>query len=162
MGCSSIQTHQSEGWNSSPKCPYLQRRLHKKQDSQLLRISESTILNQTAWSNAKAFKSGRREDDNCDKCQGSETIEHIFLDCQGYAEPIWETIKQLVTQCKSKPGITTLSQDQTIYMKDISVLSKEENEEAKEIMQEIKQIIYSSRLNERQNINATRRTAHII
>ena len=120
------------------------------------------ILNRTAWSNSKAFKSGKREDDNCDKCRGTETIEHMFLDCPGYAEPIWETMKQLITQCKSKPGITTISQDQIIYMKNISVLSKEDNEEAQEIMQEIKQVIYGSRMNERQDISATRRIAHII
>ena len=120
------------------------------------------ILNRTAWSNSKAFKSGKRENDTCDKCLNTETIEHIFLDCPGYAEPIWEAVKQLINQCKSKPGITSISQDQIIYNKNITVLSKEDNEEALEIMQEIKQTIYGSRMNERQDINATRRTAHII
>ena len=54
---------------------------------------------------------------------------------------IIETMKTLTIQSKSKPDITQIFQDQVIYMGDITVITNEENEETREIMQEFKQII---------------------
>ena len=103
-----------------------------------------------------------RDDDKCEKCQETEKIEHIFVGCQKYGEQTWESRITLINQSKRKSGITIISQDQILFMRDISVLNKDENEETREIIQEIKQIMYSSRMNERKIINPIRRTAHII
>ena len=91
-----------------------------------------------------------REDDRCDKCGKTETIEHIFLDCEGYAGSILEKFRDLLQHYKSKPGVINLSQDHIIYLKVIPILTKEENEETAEIIQELKQLINRSRMDDRQ------------
>ena len=115
----------------------------------------------TSWSNAKAFKSNLREDNMCDKCGGNETIEHIFLNCEVYAEIIWEKFRDLIQQCKSNPGVVNLSQEHVIYLKAISALNKEENGETSEIIQELKQLIYRLWLDERHSYDPITITSHI-
>ena len=102
-----------------------------------------------------------REDDRFDKCGKTETIEHIFLDCKGYAGSIWEKFRDLLQHCKSKPGVVNLSQDHIIYLKVIPILTKEENEETPEIIQELKQLIYGSRMDNRQVCDPIRIRAEI-
>ena len=58
-------------------------RNYKSSFSKYQKALNHSILNRTTWSNAKAFKSNLREGDRCDKCGKSETIEHIFLYCEG-------------------------------------------------------------------------------
>ena len=70
-------------------------RNYKLSFSEYKKALNLSILNRTTWFNAKAFKSNMREDDNCDKCGQTETIEHIFLDYEGYAESIWEQFRGL-------------------------------------------------------------------
>ena len=43
-----------------------------------------------------------------------------------------------------------ISQEQILYLQAIPILTKEENEEAMEILQELKQLIYRSRMDKRQ------------
>ena len=120
-----------------------------------------SILNRTIWTNSKAFKSNMSEDEKCRKCGETETVEHIFLNCEEYTEKLWEELKELLQICKTKPGVVTLTQEHIIYLKEITLLTKTQNEETREIMQEIKQLIYGSRHNERQTYEPVRRNAHI-
>jgi hypothetical protein len=39
------------------------------------------ILNRTTWTNNKAFKSGKRDNPNCDYSGQTETIEHLLHNC---------------------------------------------------------------------------------
>jgi len=39
------------------------------------------ILNRTIWTNNKAFKTGKRDDPDCDWCGDRETMEHLLYDC---------------------------------------------------------------------------------
>ena len=57
--------------------------------------------------------------------------------------------------------MVTLSQDHIIYLKAFPLLTKVENEEGVEIIQELKQLIYRSRIDERQVYNPVRINAHI-
>ena len=84
-----------------------------------------SILNITTWSHVKAFKSNMREDNKCDKCGQTETLKHIFVDCENYAGSLCEKVTDLIQQCKSKQGLVTLSQAHIIYLKAIPLLTKE-------------------------------------
>ena len=70
-------------------------------------------------------------------------IEH-FLDCDEYAYKLWENLQSIVQETKSKPGVVNLTQENIIYMKGIPLLSHSKNEKLSEIIQEVKQQIYSS------------------
>jgi hypothetical protein len=39
------------------------------------------ILNKTIWTNNMAFKSGIRQDPNCDRCRNTESNEHLLYEC---------------------------------------------------------------------------------
>ena len=54
-----------------------------------------------------------------------------------------------------------LSQEQIIYLQAIPILTKEENEEVMEILQELKQLIYRSRMYKRQAHEPIRINAHV-
>ena len=88
-------------------------------------------------------------------------IEQVFLDCDEYVYKLWENLQNIVQETKSKPGVVSLTQENIIYMKGIPLLSHSENEPLSEIIQEVKQQIYSSRSNERQIYENTRRNAHL-
>jgi hypothetical protein len=47
------------------------------------------ILNCTTWTNNKAFKSGKRDNPNCDYCGQPETIEHLLHNCEEYSAEVW-------------------------------------------------------------------------
>ena len=81
--------------------------------------------------------------------------------CKGYAGIIWETFRDLLQHCKSKPGVVNLLQDHIIYLKVIPILIKEENEETAKIIQELKQLIYRSRMDDTQVYDPIRINAHI-
>jgi hypothetical protein len=46
-------------------------------------------LNRTTWTNNKAFKSGKRDNPNCDYCGQPETIEHLLHNCEEYSAELW-------------------------------------------------------------------------
>ena len=134
---------------------------YKSRFSEYQKALNLSILNRTTWTNSKAFKSGMSEDDKCRKCGETETVEHIFLNCEEYTEKMWEELKEILQACKTKPGVVTIAQEDIIYLKKITLLTKIQNEETREIMQEIKQLIYGSRINERQVYEPIRRNAHM-
>jgi hypothetical protein len=39
------------------------------------------VLNQTVWTNNKAFKSRMRNDPNCERCGLTEAMEHTLCEC---------------------------------------------------------------------------------
>ena len=88
-------------------------------------------------------------------------MEHLFLDCDEYAHKIWENLKSIVQESKSKPGVVNLTREHIIYTKGIPLLSHSENEQLLQIIQEVKQQIYSTRSNERQIYENTNRNTHL-
>ena len=56
------------------------------------------ILNRTVWTNNKAFKSGRRDDPNCDWCEETETMEHLLYGCDNHTSLLWREISTLMTR----------------------------------------------------------------
>jgi hypothetical protein len=50
------------------------------------------ILNRTIWTNNKAFKSRMRPNPNCDRCNKTETMEHLLCECENYSEPLWSKL----------------------------------------------------------------------
>lgn len=55
-------------------------------------------LNRTLWTNNKAYKSGIRASPNCMYCDRAETMEHMLMDCEPYANKIWETWGKILTK----------------------------------------------------------------
>ncbi len=47
------------------------------------------ILNRTIWTNNKAFKSRMRPTPTCDRCERTETMEHLLCECENYSIPLW-------------------------------------------------------------------------
>jgi hypothetical protein len=47
------------------------------------------ILNRTIWTNKKAFKSRMRPTPTCDRCERTETMEHLLCECENYSIPLW-------------------------------------------------------------------------
>ena len=159
----SRQTRIRDGINIPEKEIYNQayKKNYKSNFSEYQKSLNLSILNRTTWTKSKAFKSGRDNNNKCQKCEQEETIEHLFLDCDEYAYKLWENLQNIVQETKSKPGVVSLTQENIIYMKGIPLLSQSENEQLSEIIQEVKQQIYSSRSNERQIYENTRRNAHL-
>ena len=159
----SRQTRIRDGISIPEKEIYNQayKRNYKSNFSEYQKALNLSILNRTTWTKSKAFKSGRDDNSKCDKCDQDETVEHLFLDCDEYAYKIWENLQTIIQETKSKPGVVTLTQENIIYMKGIPLLTHSENEQISEIIQEVKQQIYSSKSNERQTYENTRRNAHL-
>ncbi len=55
------------------------------------------ILNSTTWTNNKAFKSGKRDNPNCDYCGQPETIEHLLHNCEEYSAEVWTELGHSLT-----------------------------------------------------------------
>jgi hypothetical protein len=55
------------------------------------------ILNRTIWTNNKAFKSGRRQDLNCDLCGNMENMEYLLYQCDHYSQltESWNNTKKI-------------------------------------------------------------------
>ena len=159
----SRQTRIRDGISIPEKEIYNQayKKNYKSNFSEYQKSLNLSILNRTTWTKSKVFKSGRDNKNKCQKCEQEETIEHLFLDCDEYAYKIWENLQNIVQETKSKPGVVSLTQENIIYMKGIPLLSHSENEQLSEIIQEVKQQIYSSISNERQIYENTRRNANL-
>ena len=159
----SRQTQIRDGISIPEKEIYNQayKKNYKSNFSEYQKSLNLSILNRTTWTKSKAFKSGRDINNKCQKCEHEEMIEQVFLDCDEYVYKLWENLQNVVQETKSKPGVVSLTQENIIYMKGIPLLSHSENEPLSEIIQEVKQQIYSSRSNERQIYENTRRNAHL-
>ena len=55
------------------------------------------ILNRTIWTNNKAFKSKMTNSPSCDRCDETETMEHLFYGCEHYSIPLWKEVSALLT-----------------------------------------------------------------
>jgi hypothetical protein len=55
-------------------------------------------LNRTIWTNNKAFKSGRKDTSDCEKCGRQETMEHLLYNCPHYSMKVWEEYSGGITQ----------------------------------------------------------------
>jgi hypothetical protein len=47
------------------------------------------VLNRTIWTNNKAFKSDMAPSPNCDRCEATETMEHLLYECEHYSALLW-------------------------------------------------------------------------
>jgi hypothetical protein len=47
------------------------------------------ILNRTIWTNNKAFRSRMKPTPTCDRCDSTETMEHLLCECENYSIPLW-------------------------------------------------------------------------
>jgi hypothetical protein len=47
------------------------------------------IMNRTIWTNNKAFKSRMKPTPKCDRCESTETMEHLLCECENYSVPLW-------------------------------------------------------------------------
>jgi hypothetical protein len=56
------------------------------------------IINRTIWTNNNAFKSGARENPDCEYCGQVETMEHLIHDCENYSTPLWVELGESLTQ----------------------------------------------------------------
>jgi len=73
------------------------------------------VLNRTIWTNNKAFKSDMAPSPNCDRCEATETMEHLLYECEHYSALMWaeygtaltgalrETTGQAVAQIQLTP-----------------------------------------------------------
>jgi hypothetical protein len=50
------------------------------------------ILNRTIWTNNIAFKSRMRPNPTCDRCERTETMEHLLCECENYSVPLWNKL----------------------------------------------------------------------
>jgi hypothetical protein len=55
------------------------------------------VLNQTVWTNNKAFKSRMRDNPNCERCGLPETMEHMLCECLHYAQLLWIKLGEVIT-----------------------------------------------------------------
>ncbi len=47
------------------------------------------IMNRTIWTYNKAFKSRMKPTPNCDRCESTETMDHLLCECENYSVPLW-------------------------------------------------------------------------
>jgi len=133
------------------------------------------IINRTLWTNNKAYKSNKRNDDNCRFCLQTETVEHAILQCENYASLQWETLGDLITKYVRKTSPTAasfqLNYQNIIYNKEIENIShyiKDKNvrKTFMLLIAEMKRCIYRHRSQSESIQNSpvleVRRIAHII
>ena len=66
------------------------------------------IQNRTIWTNKKANQSNMKDihnttiNETCDKCGETEDTNHLFLECEMYAEKIWQILQQLIIQAQRR------------------------------------------------------------
>ena len=57
------------------------------------------ILNRTIWTNNKGFKSKKIDDPSCNRCEETETMEHLLHGCEHYSAPLWAEFSAALTSC---------------------------------------------------------------
>jgi hypothetical protein len=88
------------------------------------------VLNRTIWTNNKGFKSHMRDDDGCPYCGQTETMEHLLMFCENYAELQWEDIsKYIIQMLRDRLGIDHIS----IIIHSNQVFFHQENDRIKEL-----------------------------
>ena len=50
-------------------------------------------------------------------------VEHLFLDCDKYANKIWENLKSIVQEFKSNPGVVNLTQEHIYNERNPTLIS---------------------------------------
>ncbi len=130
------------------------------------------ILNRTIWTNNKAYKSGRRDNPNCDNCDQTETIEHLIYGCEEYSADLWTELGQSLTHAHTRKAIPTIQFTplEIIYNKihpsvKLHIKEKLIQSIVAHLMQEIKRDIIYRRMNSNANQrerNLTRIRAHLL
>jgi hypothetical protein len=135
------------------------------------------ILNRTVWTNNKAYKSGTRDNPDCQLCGDIETMEHLLYTCPHYAEPLWQELSESLTSLfehifGSPVARVHITPKEIIYNKPHpSVILYLHDEAARtiilQLMQEIKRDVLYRRMNIRPAqhgtaIPRTRIQAHLI
>ena len=133
------------------------------------------ILNRTIWTNNKAHKSGRRDNPNCDKCNQTETIEHLIYGCEEYSADLWTELGQSLTHvivAHTRKAIPTIQFTplEIIYNKThpsikLHIKEKPIQNIIAHLTQEIKRDIIYRRMNTSANQrerNLTRIRAHLL
>jgi hypothetical protein len=133
------------------------------------------ILNRTIWTNNKAYKSGKRENPNCDYCNQPETVEHLIHNCEEYSAELWTELGHSLTAAltaHSGNEIPTiqLSPLEIVYNKihpsvKIHLREKQTQLMTIHLVQEIKRDIIYRRMNTNANQpvrNLTRIRAHLL
>ena len=100
---------------------------HKRTTSPTSRNTRK-LLNSPFWTeqpgqNQKAFKSGRDDSSKCENCDQDKMVEHLFLDCDKYANKIWENLKSIVQEFKSNPGVVNLTQEHIYNERNPTLIS---------------------------------------
>jgi hypothetical protein len=125
------------------------------------------ILNRTTWTNNKAYKSGKRDNPNCDYCGQPETTEQLVHNCEEYSAELWKELGHSLTAAlishsgKEIPTIK-LSPLEIIYNKIHPSIKLHLKEKATQLVtihlvQEVKRdIIYR-----RMNTNANQQTRNL-
>ena len=54
-------------------------------------------MNRTIWTNNKEFKSGMRNDPDCQYCGEVETMEHMYYGSENFAENQWLYLSRYLT-----------------------------------------------------------------
>jgi hypothetical protein len=56
------------------------------------------VLNETIWTNNKAFKSKMRNNPDCERCRPTETMEHALCECLHYSQQLWIRLGEIITK----------------------------------------------------------------
>ena len=133
------------------------------------------ILNRTTWTNNKAFKSGKRDNPNCDYCGQTETLEHLLHNCDEYSAEVWTELGHSLTAALTTHSGTEIPTIQftpleIIYNKIHPSIKLHLKEKPTQLMtihlvQEIKRDIIYRRMNTNVNQrgrNPTRIRAHLL
>jgi len=135
------------------------------------------ILNRTVWTNNKAYKSGTRDNPDCQLCGDIETMEHLIYLCPHYAEPLWQELADSLTTLLehisgSPVARVHITPKEIVYNKPHpSVIMYLHDEAARctilQLMQEVKRDVLYRRMNIRPTqqgaaVPKTRIQAHLI
>jgi len=133
------------------------------------------IINRTIWTNNKAFKSGSRENPECEYCGQIETMEHLIHDCENYSTPLWIELGE----CLTRTLRTTTGKDiaeirltplEIIFNKihpsiQVHIKEKPLQQILLHLLQEVKRDIIFRRMNtstHQERVNPNRIRAHLL
>jgi hypothetical protein len=54
------------------------------------------VHNRTVWTNNKAFKPKMRNNHDCERCGGIETMEHVLCECLHYSQLLWIRLGEII------------------------------------------------------------------
>jgi hypothetical protein len=133
------------------------------------------ILNRTIWTNNKAFKSGARENPDCEYCGQVETMEHLIHDCENYSTPLWVELGESLTQTLRATTGRDMAEIrftplEIIYNKihpsfQVHIKEKSLQQTLLHLLQEVKRDIIFRRMNPNahpERVNQNRIRAHLL